>query len=199
MRAQFMDGPNWRAALALENYNPGYPLLLPASINRLWQYTRTSYSSLSPMIIAAVFAGATVLLLCTSLSVVRSRGQGLLAGTLLLGTPLYVAQTAAQYADIPFGFFVLATLVLGSLFNACKAAPGLLSIAGVTCGLACWTKNRRLVLPDCGAYWTIRFSGRAIQRARCQATDAVLFYRPHPSNVRGISVQNYCRRTQWDA
>ena len=169
MRAQFMDGPNWRAALALENYNPGYPLLLPASISRLWQYTRTSYSSLSPMIIAAVFAGATVLLLCTSLSVLRSRGQGLLAGTLLLGTPLYVAQTAAQYADIPFGFFVLATLVLGSLFNACKAAPGLLSIAGVTCGLACWTKTEGwffviAVLIGRFAFPGARFGARDVRR-----------------------------------
>jgi hypothetical protein len=101
--------------------------------------------------------------------VVRSRGQGMLAGTLLLGTPLYVAQTAAQYADIPFGFFVLAALVLGSLFNACKAAPGLLSIAGVTCGLACWTKTEGwffliAVLIGRFAFPGAQFSARDVRR-----------------------------------
>ena len=169
IRAQFMDGPNWRAALALRNYNPGYPLLLPASISRLWQYTGTSYSCLSSMIIAAVFAGATVLLLCTSLSVLRSRGQGLLAGILLLGTPLFVTQTAAQYADIPFGFCVLATLVLESLFNVCNAPLGLLSIAGVTCGLAWWTKTEGVffvlaMLIGRFAFPSVQFDSRNVRR-----------------------------------
>src|SRR5438128_7423421 len=77
-----------------------------------------------------------------SLTLLRSRGQGLLAGIVLLGTPFLIKHGASQYADVPLGFFFLATLVLFSLREReAGDRNGLPALAGLMAGLAAWTKN----------------------------------------------------------
>jgi polyphosphate kinase 2 (PPK2 family) len=65
---------------------------------------------------------------------------------LLVTTKFFVLHGASQYADIPLGFFFLATLTLLCLAEASPTGrPRLLVLAGLTAGLAAWTKNEGLL------------------------------------------------------
>jgi hypothetical protein len=78
----------------------------------------------------------------------------LLAGVALLGTPFFVLHGASQYADVPFGFFVLSTfcvLALGERPGADRRR--MTALAGLLAGLSAWTKNEGqlflLAVPMC--------------------------------------------------
>lgn len=129
----------------LATHVPDYPLLLPASIARWWTYLGDD-PTLVPALVAMLFTFATIGLAASSLSLLRSRGQGLLAGVALLGTPFLIRHGASQYGDVPLGFFFLATLVAFSLHEkAAGRRDGLLALAGMAAGFAAWTKNEGLL------------------------------------------------------
>lgn len=53
---------------------------------------------------------------------------------------------ASQYADVPIGFFMLATVVAFSLKDGNREkSPIMYSLAGITAGLAAWTKNEGML------------------------------------------------------
>jgi hypothetical protein len=146
-RAIFRGGDHWRDVLmGLPGWShPDYPLLVPAGVARIWTYV-DGETALGPVSVAMVFAVATVGILYSSLSLLRSRTQGALAAVLLLGTLFFVVQAASQYADVPLSFFFLATFVLlclGELWP--EDSPRLLLLAGLTAGLSAWTKNEGLM------------------------------------------------------
>ena len=123
---------------------PDYPLLLPASIARWWTYLGDE-PTVVPALVAMLFTFTTIGLAASSLGLFRSRGQGLLAGIVLLGTPFLIRHGASQYADVPLGFFILATVVAFCLHErAAGHRPGLLAMAGLMTGFAAWTKNEGL-------------------------------------------------------
>ena len=145
MRARFLyrGGSHWTDSFSNLLYysHPDYPLLLPASIARSWFYIGNETQS-TPIAIAMLFMLATVGLLCASVSLLRSTTHGCLAGLVLLGTPFFSIHAAAQYADVPLGFYMLATLVLLSLAGDVeKSDRGLLALAGMMAGFSAWTKN----------------------------------------------------------
>lgn len=92
-----------------------------------------------------LFTFATVGLLVSSLSILRSKNQGFLAGLVILGTPFFIVHGASQYADIPLGFFFLATLVLLCLQDEMKNNRFYLFMAGAMAGFAAWTKNEGIL------------------------------------------------------
>ncbi|TAL11217.1 MAG: hypothetical protein EPO02_05180 [Nitrospirae bacterium] len=149
LRARFLarSGEQWLDSFTslLATHVPDYPLLLPASIARWWTYLGDD-PTLVPALVAMLFTFATAGLAASSLGLLRSKGQGLLAGIVLLGTPFLIRHGASQYGDVPLGFFMLATLVAFSLQE--KAAghrDGLLALAGMLAGFAAWTKNEGLL------------------------------------------------------
>ena len=149
LRARFLarGGAQWLDSFTslLATHVPDYPLLLPASIARWWTYLGDD-PTLVPALVAMLFTFATIGLASSSLGLFRSKGQGLLAGVVLLGTPFLIKHGASQYGDVPLGFFMLATLVAFSLHE--KAAghrDGLPALAGMLAGFAAWTKNEGLL------------------------------------------------------
>ncbi|EKE02572.1 MAG: hypothetical protein ACD_20C00358G0009 [uncultured bacterium] len=122
-------------------FHPDYPLLLPGIIAKFWNYIGHE-SVIIPVIIAFFFTFATVALLFSSISIFRGKGQGFLAASLLLGIPLFIKYGASQCADVPIGFFILATIVLLSLN---KNNYKLLILAGIMAGFAGWMKNEGLL------------------------------------------------------
>jgi hypothetical protein len=149
LRARFFvrAGEHWRDAFAglFLGANPEYPVLLPSIIARSWRYAGQE-TELGPVLVAALFTFASVGLIYSSLSVLRSKGQGLIAGLLLAGTPFFIQHGTAQYADVPIAFFFLATIVLLCLHD--RVSPprgGLLFLMGMTAGFAAWTKNEGLL------------------------------------------------------
>jgi hypothetical protein len=141
----FRAGDHWADAFSPFTDHPDYPLLLPASVARGWLYMGEE-TNLVPVLVGFGFTFATVGLLVAAVAVLRGASQGFLAGLALLSTAYLIEQGTAQYADVPLGFFFLATMVLLGLHDRFpETGAGLLTLAGLTAGLAAWTKNEGLL------------------------------------------------------
>lgn len=164
-RAIFRAGQRWRELLvALPDWShPDYPLLIPASVARIWTYGGAE-TLLGPIGIAFLFTFATAGVLYASVSILRSRSQAILAALLLLTSKFFILHGTSQYADIPLAFFFVSTLTLMSLQQVwADARDRLLALAGVTAGLAAWTKNEGVlfcvIVIGTFAYTTVRARG----------------------------------------
>jgi Dolichyl-phosphate-mannose-protein mannosyltransferase len=148
-RARFLyqAGGNWRDAFspALAWSHTDYPLLVPGFLARAWT-DLGGETPLAPLLLAAFFGAALVALLVLSLTAARGRMPALAAGILLLATPILVLNSAEQYVDVTLAFFILATLVLQHFADGSASPARFLALAGVTAGLAAWTKNEGLLL-----------------------------------------------------
>jgi hypothetical protein len=100
------DG-SWRDFFSIAWSQPDYPLLLPASIARVWAYAGHE-STLGPALIAIVFGIASVTLVVTTLEG-RLRW---IAGMLMLGASTFLTQVPSQCADVPLACFIVATLAV---------------------------------------------------------------------------------------
>jgi hypothetical protein len=143
------DG-SWREFFSITWSQPDYPLLLPASVARVWAYAGHE-STLGPALISVVFGIASVALVVTTL-------EGHLrwiAGMLMLGASTFLTQVPAQCADVPLACFIVATLAVtfGDVLrtsNPESRTPNPESripfvIAGATSAMAAWTKNEGVV------------------------------------------------------
>ena len=146
-RMIFRGGDQWRTAFsaAIPWSHPDYPMLVPSLVVRNWLYAGTD-TLRGPALVAAAFTFGTVALLAGALAVLRSPSQGLLAGLILLGTPFFIVHGVSLYGDVPLGFFFLATMVFLALDGRYGAGTTrFAALAGVTAGLAMWTKNEGLL------------------------------------------------------
>jgi hypothetical protein len=146
-RFLYRSGDKWGEALSqlYSRFHADYPLLVPTLVARCWQYMGRE-SVLAPILIAVLFTAGTVGLLFSALLMLRGKSQALVGALVLASTPLFVASGADQYADVPLAFFLLATIVLLYLedrFVENNWSYG--ALAGITAGLAGWTKNEGLL------------------------------------------------------
>jgi 4-amino-4-deoxy-L-arabinose transferase-like glycosyltransferase len=153
MRARmiFLGGPTWRTAFAPELpwSHPDYPVLVPSLVVRAWLYAGKA-TLIGPALVAATFGFGAVALLVTALGVLRTPSQGLLAGMVLLATPFFIRHATSLYADVPLAFFFLATLVCLALDDRAGATTSrFAALAGLSAGLAMWTKNEGLLFTGC--------------------------------------------------
>jgi hypothetical protein len=144
-RFLFRGGAHWRGGFTplIPWSHPDYPLLLPAAIAHFWTFLGYDAPAV-PAVIGSAFTFATVALLFSSLSILRSAVPAMLAGLTLLATPSFIAVGTSQYADIPLSFYVLATIVLLRLYDE-RHSPGFLALTGLAAGFAAWTKNEGLL------------------------------------------------------
>ena len=145
-RFLYRGGELWKNAFSsrIAWSHPDYPVLLPGLISLCWTLARTE-STLAPISIAFLFTFATAGLLISSLGVLRGRVQAFIAGALLLGTVVFVQVGAMQYADVPLSFYILATIVLLCFQDRHPEDLRFTLLAGLTAGLAAWTKNEGLM------------------------------------------------------
>jgi hypothetical protein len=135
----------WRDAFSPLQDHADYPLFLPATIARCWLYADDDATT-GPIIVALLMATLTAGVLISALSLLRGGGQGWLGGMALLGAVGYVADIGIQYADVPLGFFILATAVALVLHDRTGRTSRLFPVlAGAFAGLAAWTKNEGLL------------------------------------------------------
>jgi hypothetical protein len=150
LRARFLfhGGEQWQTAFS-NLLGPGthadYPLLVPGAVARAWSLSGSDTVAV-PVLLAAIFTFATAGILVGSLAALRGRSQGMLAGIVLFATLDYTWAGPSQLADVPFAFYVLATLVALALAGAGpRRRSGWLAVAGTSAGLAAWTKNEGLL------------------------------------------------------
>lgn len=150
MRARFLfrSGDQWKDAFsAIYAWShPDYPLLIPINISRGWNYLGND-TVIVPITIAFLFTFLTIGLMVSSLSYTRSPNHGILAGLVFMGFTKFIQNGATQCADIPFAFYLLATIVLFYLDDKAKKKDhNYLILAGTMAGLGAWTKNEGLLL-----------------------------------------------------
>lgn len=142
-RMLFRGGDGWRDAFSSSFpwSHPDYPVLLPSLVVRSWLYAGVE-TLLGPALVAGLFTFGTVALLVIALRKLRSTSQGLLAGIVLLSTPFFILHGTSLYADVPLGFFFLATMVCLELDARHGDGTSRFAVlAGLAAGLAMWTKN----------------------------------------------------------
>jgi 4-amino-4-deoxy-L-arabinose transferase-like glycosyltransferase len=150
MKARFLfrAGNDWRDLFSEPTgwTSPEYPLLIPTGIAACWTLMGGETVTV-PITFGLLFTLATVGVVYSSVSILRGKSQGLLAGLILACTPFLIIHGANQYTDVPLGFFLCATLALLHLQDTVPEQPysffghGFLVLAGVMLGLSTWTKN----------------------------------------------------------
>jgi len=147
MKARFFirGGLDWTRAFSesLGFTHPDYPLNLPMTVMRHWLYA-FSETIAGPMSTGILFSALIILLLFRAVSLIRSFTAGLIATSVLLGTPYFLLESVSQYADVPLAFYFLATLVLISMFFH-FGNTRMLVMAGMSAGFAAWTKNEGML------------------------------------------------------
>jgi hypothetical protein len=155
---------NWRAHLLFDGgfhplaapplHHVDYPLLVPITVARAWQYACDT-APLVPAVDACAFMFAAAGVCWGALRILRGSVAAFGCAALLLASPAYVAVAGMQYADVPFAFFAGATTALLVLHTRNPASgpaggpaerPGLLLLAGASLGCAAWTKNEGILL-----------------------------------------------------
>ncbi|HYL34963.1 MAG TPA: glycosyltransferase family 39 protein [Bryobacteraceae bacterium] len=148
LRARFLyrGGELWKNAFSTQIAwsHPDYPLLVPGIIALCWTLAHGE-STLAPIGVAFLFTFGAAGVLISVVGILRGKAQGLIAGALLLGTVGFVAIGAMQYADVPLGFAILATLALLCLEDRYPGDLRFPILAGLTAGFAAWTKNEGLM------------------------------------------------------
>jgi hypothetical protein len=148
MKARFIfrSGEYWKGVFSNWYAHPDYPLFIPLTVARIWKAIGHE-TVIIPAALAMLFTFSTILLTFSSLTILRTKSQGLLAGLVLLGTPSYIREGALQLADHPLGFFFISTFILFTLYDRSftKSSTMLLCLAGITAGFSAWTKNEGLL------------------------------------------------------
>jgi hypothetical protein len=147
-RAIFRAGDAWRDdiyGVVIGHVHLDYPLLLPVSVVRAWMYAGRE-TLLAPALLGWLFTAATLGLLVSAVAALCGRAHAYVAGLVLLGYTFFYQHANAELAEPPLMYFYLATLVVIAFHNAgAPAGRRLLVVAGITAGLAAWTKNEGLL------------------------------------------------------
>ncbi len=133
---------DWMQAFSPEidpAFHADYPLLLPLDVAQAWD-TLGHESQSVPRVLSGIFMLVCAGILVTGIASLKSIWQALLGLVVLLNTPFFTINGPSQTADVPLCFFILSTVVLICLYAA-QEKRGLLVLAGLTAGLAAWTKN----------------------------------------------------------
>jgi hypothetical protein len=138
----FRGGADWSYAFSLRAKDGlDYPLLLTASVFRMWLIAGKELIAI-PIFIAGLFTFGSYFLLFSSLALLRGRNQGYLAALFLLVSTQFLNIGTYQYADVPLAFFILGTVFLFSLKDRYpKRSHHIIYLAGLTASCAAWTKN----------------------------------------------------------
>ncbi len=152
------SGLEWRMAFSGAirlSAHSDYPLLLPLVNVGAWGAS-PHQNGYVPIFVAGIFMASTVGLLISALSRARGIHQGLLAGLVLVATPIFLFNGSCQIADVPLAYFILATLIL-FLAHDREGNPRstYLVLAGLACACAAWTKNEGILF--FASCLTIRF------------------------------------------
>ncbi len=141
-RFVYRDQAHWLESFSRQMdpiFHADYPLLLAMNTASGWDALGMETPRV-PMIQSALFAIACLGLAVSALASIKSTSQAALGLIILWGTPALVDEGSRELADVPLAFYILATGILIYLF-VIHRKPALIALAGLTAGLAAWTKN----------------------------------------------------------
>jgi hypothetical protein len=144
VRARALSLPEWQRAFDGSIRHPDYPLLVPLTVVRGWDWTGNTGDEV-PYAVAVVFFLITVSLLFALLRALRGTSSGLMAVAVCLSTAPVMVWAASQQADIPLAFYFLGTLgCMACALDQPRYSHRWLALLGLTLSAAAWTKNEGL-------------------------------------------------------
>ncbi len=124
-------------------FHADYPPLLSLTIASRW-YILNEETSYVPMFQSILFSLASLGLCFGALAKLNSLGQAGLSVILLGGVSFFLHEGGRQQADVPLAFYMLASIVF-LFFYYYEKRSILIILAGLTTGLAAWTKNEGIL------------------------------------------------------
>jgi hypothetical protein len=167
-KARFITrgGTSWTDMLALPWAQPAHPLLVSASVARLWSYAGAELTAV-PALIAFLMGASIVAGVIGALD--PSRPLAWLAGAVLLAPATFIREVMSQQADVPIAMFMVLTAVVIKKdrpheWRSGGWARASLLVAGTLAGLAAWTKNEGILFVAIAtlliAWVAVRHAGR---------------------------------------
>jgi hypothetical protein len=120
-------------------FHADYPLLIPLSVAQGWEVLGRE-SLTVPRLLSGAFMLACIMLFAAGVSRFRSVWQAAVGLAVLLNIQSFLREGMSQTADLPLAFYMLCTSVLIFIYSS-DPEQGILILAGLTTGLAAWTKN----------------------------------------------------------
>lgn len=137
----YLQTPLWRNVFHLPHFmsHCDYPMFLPSSVARIWQYVGHQ-CFWTNMLIGLFFTFGLVYLLYQAVSYFKSEKVAAVVCTVFMISDIFLVNGAAQCADIPLAMFFLSAIVcLFFYFKNKRFTTFLLSI--IFAGLSAWVKN----------------------------------------------------------
>ena len=146
-RFLYRAGDGWTAAMGISWAQPGHPLLVSASVARLWAYAGGEIT-FAPALLSWVYGATVVAVVMGTLNVARTRAW--VAGSVLAAPFAFSHLMAAQTADLPVSMLVVTSLAMlrqddPKVWRDSTRARSALLLAGLLAGLTAWTKNEGTV------------------------------------------------------
>ena len=142
----YRGGDHWRDAFSPEMYwffHADYPPMVALNIASGWDALGQETVRV-PMLVGGAFLLASAGIMFAAVNAYKTLGQASLALLVLFSVSDFIGSGATQVADVPIAFFMLGTGILVFLYSF-KVQRGLLVLAGLSAGLAAWTKNEGIV------------------------------------------------------
>ncbi len=162
LRAKYLAGPDqsWRNSVSRDLQSwPDYPLLVPASVARLWRMAG-EISTTGPQALSLLYTTCAVGLVFGLLAMARGWTAAVLSMLPMAASANFWSQASAQYSDIPLSAYMAGSLGL-ALLRQDRAS---LMAAGLLASMAAWTKNEGAVY--CALLLAAVFYFRGKDRAR---------------------------------
>ncbi len=146
LRARFLHRlpGDWGDAFSPLIWHADYPLLLPASVARAWNWIGGEVPAI-PAIIGDLYLFTTVMILASSLNLLRGITSGCLIALIVLCSRESFMLAISQIADLPFAYCVAATITSWVMARRWPAIERTAWLAvGLSIGSALWLKNEGL-------------------------------------------------------
>lgn len=145
LKARFMvrGGEYWRELFSTPIVHPGYPLLVPSAVARVWTWIGAE-SHVAAVVAAALFTYATPAVVVGSLARLKGWTPAIWGGVLVLGIASFTTYGSWQFADLPLAFLILTSVVLIACDQQSSETRRFAVLAGAAVGLAGLAKNEGL-------------------------------------------------------
>lgn len=174
MRARFLYLGNERWVSLYSELSPllrpDYPLLLTAQVARLWQWAGAALPE-AGLWTALVYGLLTPAFLMFALKRLRGSAEGVSAALVWVCTPFAVLSSAAQQADVPLSFYLMAGLACWVWYRRTNQREWAW-LSGLAIGLCVWTKNEGLLFVPVVPVATLLCPSHGKQQARTEGLGA---------------------------
>ncbi len=147
IKAEFLyqDVSSWKNIFLLPHYfmHNDYPLFLPCSTARLWQYSAND-SIYANFMIGLLFTFGLGWFLYYMIDKFKSSKLAYLVSSIFLLSPTFLYNGASQCADIPLAYFLFAAIAC-LFFYFDKDESHYIFLGIFLAGASCWIKNEGLL------------------------------------------------------